>query len=309
MAIARSLPELIGHTPLLALERACARWGAQADVYAKLEYFNPLGSAKDRAARNMIDEAERRGELKPGATVIEPTSGNTGVALAYICATRGYRLILTMPESMSAERRMLLSALGAELVLTPAVEGMQGAVNRASELQAQTPGSWICGQFDNPDNAAAHETTTGPEILEDLQGKVDIFVAAVGTGGTLTGVGRCLKKANPACRIVAVEPASSPLLSEGRAGAHKIQGIGANFIPSVLDRALIDEILTVTDEEAYEMCRFLGRVEGLLVGISSGAAAAAAQRLALRPENQDKNLVVLLPDTGERYLSCGVYGV
>ena len=304
--LAESLPELIGGTPLLHLARAGAQWGARAQVYAKLEYFNPLGSAKDRAAREMLDAAERRGELRPGATVLEPTSGNTGVALAYLCAVRGYRLVLTMPESMSAERRTLLAALGAELVLTPAAEGMQGAVDRANALQAATPGSWICGQFENPDNPAAHEKTTGPEILRDLP-QVDVFVATVGTGGTLTGTARCLKRANPACRVVAVEPAASPLLSQGRAGAHKIQGIGANFIPAALDRSLIDEILTVEDDEAYEACRFLGRAEGLLVGISSGAAAAAARRLAQREACAGQNIVAIFPDTGERYLSCGLY--
>ena len=296
----------MGGTPVLELERSCRAWGAEAKVFAKLEYFNPLGSIKDRAAKNMIEQAELRGELAPGATVIEPTSGNTGVGLALMCVMRGYRLILTMPESMSQERRTLLAALGAELVLTPAAEGMAGAVRRAEELRAATPGSWIAGQFDNPDNAGAHEKTTGPELLRDL-GQVDDLVATFGTGGTVSGLGRYLKKNCPGVRVIAVEPASSPLLSQGHAGAHKIQGIGANFIPRVLDQSVIDEVLTVGDDEAYAMCRFLGKTEGLLVGVSSGAAVCAAREVALRPECRGKRIAVILPDTGERYLSCGLF--
>ena len=306
MAVVTSLSDLVGGTPVLELERSCRAWGAGARVFAKLEYFNPLGSIKDRAAKNMIEQAELRGELAPGATVIEPTSGNTGVGLALMCVMRGYRLILTMPESMSQERRTLLAALGAELELTPAAEGMAGAVRRAEEIHAATPGSWIAGQFDNPDNAGAHEKTTGPELLQDL-GQVDYLVATFGTGGTVSGLGQYLKANCPGVRVIAVEPAASPLLSQGHAGAHKIQGIGANFIPKVLDRSVIDEVLTVGDDEAYAMCRFLGKTEGLLVGVSSGAACCAARKVALRPECRGKRIAVILPDTGERYLSCGLF--
>lgn len=307
MNVYENLPDLIGNTPLLELVRSARQWGSAGRVFAKLEYFNPLGSVKDRVARELIEDAEARGVLQPGGLVIEPTSGNTGIGLAYVCLSKGYRLILTMPESMSLERRALLKALGAELVLTPAAEGMDGAVRKAEQLQQAHPGSLIPDQFGNPANAMAHEKTTAPEILRDLDGEVDFFVSAVGTGGTLTGVGRALKQACPSCKVVAVEPAASPLLSQGVAGPHKIQGIGANFVPKILDRSLIDEIIPVENEAAFEMSRFLARTEGLLVGISAGAAVCAARTLALRPENQGKRIVVLLPDTGERYLSSGLY--
>lgn len=307
MNIYHNLTELIGNTPLMELERCEKAWGALAAVYAKLEYFNPLGSIKDRAAFSMLNDAEARRKIKDGTIIIEPTSGNTGIGLAYICSIRGLRLILTMPENMSLERRSLLAALGAEIVLTPAADGMNGAVQKAQELHAQYPNSYIPDQFSNPANAKAHETTTGPEILNALDGHVDILVATVGTGGTLTGTARILKAANPDCIVVAVEPAASPLLSQGNAGPHKIQGIGANFIPEVLDQSLIDEILPVADDNAYEICRQIAKQEGLLVGISSGAALYAARQLALREENKGKNIVVILPDTGERYLSSGLY--
>ena len=307
MNVYHSLPELIGHTPMLELQRAGKAWGTLAPIYAKLEYFNPLGSIKDRAALYMIDEAQKEGKIREGTVVIEPTSGNTGNGLAYICATRGIPLVLTMPENMSKERRNLLSALGAEIVLTPAFEGMNGAVNKAQQLHRKNPNSFIPDQFSNPANVKAHVETTAPEILEALDNQVDIFVSAVGTGGTLTGNGRVFKQANPDCQIVAVEPAASPLLSEGRVGPHKIQGIGANFVPAILDRDLIDEIIPVADDDAYEICRQVARTEGLLVGISSGAALWAARKLALRPENQGKHIVVILPDTGERYLSVNLY--
>ena len=307
MHVYENLPDLIGNTPLLELVRSARQWGSAGRVFAKLEYFNPLGSVKDRVARELIEDAEARGVLQPGGLVIEPTSGNTGIGLAYVCLSKGYRLILTMPESMSLERRALLKALGAELVLTPAAEGMDGAVRKAEQLQQAHPGSLIPNQFGNPANAKAHEKTTAPEILRDLDGEVDFFVSAVGTGGTLTGVGRALKQACPSCKVVAVEPAASPLLSQGVAGPHKIQGIGANFVPKILDRSLIDEIIPVENEAAFEMSRFLARTEGLLVGISAGAAVCAARTLALRPENRGKRIVVLLPDTGERYLSSGLY--
>ncbi len=307
MNVYHSLPELIGHTPMLELQRAGKAWGTLAPIYAKLEYFNPLGSIKDRAALYMIDEAQKEGKIREGTVVIEPTSGNTGIGLAYICATRGIPLVLTMPENMSKERRNLLSALGAEIVLTPAFEGMNGAVNKAQQLHRKNPNSFIPDQFSNPANVKAHVETTAPEILEALDNQVDIFVSAVGTGGTLTGNGRVFKQANPDCQIVAVEPAASPLLSEGRVGPHKIQGIGANFVPAILDRDLIDEIIPVADDDAYEICRQVARTEGLLVGISSGAALWAARKLALRPENQGKHIVVILPDTGERYLSVNLY--
>ncbi len=307
MHIYQSLPELIGNTPMLELKRSEALWGTSAPIYAKLEYFNPLGSAKDRAAFYMLKTAEERGDISANTVIIEPTSGNTGIGLAYICAARGYRLVLTMPENMSLERRSLLAALGAQIVLTPAEEGMNGAVEKAQALHAENPDSYIPDQFSNPANAQAHEETTAREILRDLDGQVDIFVSAVGTGGTLTGNGRVLKRENPNCRIVAVEPAGSPLLSQGRPGPHKIQGIGANFIPALLDQSLIDEIIAVTDEDAYTLCRQTAKTEGLLVGVSSGAALWAARELALRPENAGKRIVVLLPDSGERYLSSGLY--
>ncbi len=302
--IADNITQLIGRTPLVRLNSFSENG---AEVVAKVESFNPLGSAKDRVGFAMIEDAEKKGLLKKGATVIEPTSGNTGVGLAFTCAVKGYKLILTMPESMSAERRALLAALGAELVLTPASEGMGGAIRRADELAAETEGSFIPGQFVNPANPEIHEKTTGPEILEDTDGKVDIFVSAVGTGGTLTGVGRALKKHNPDIKIVAVEPYDSPVLSGGKAGPHKLQGIGAGFVPDILDTALIDEIITVKTEEAYEAARKSASKEGVLVGISSGAALHAASLLAKRPENKGKRIVVLLPDTGERYLSTDLF--
>ena len=307
MNIARDVTALIGRTPLVSLSRFSAARTLQTPLIAKVEAFNPGGSAKDRVARAMLDDAEARGLLGAGAVIIEPTSGNTGVGLALLAAVRGYRVILTMPESMSLERRRLLQAFGAEIVLTPAADGMAGAVARAEALHAALPGSLIAGQFENPANPAAHERTTGPEIWRDTDGTVDVFVACVGTGGTVSGAGRYLKAQNPAVRIVAVEPAASPLLSEGRAGAHGIQGIGANFVPETFDRAVVDEILTVTDEEAFETARALARLEGLLVGISSGAAAAAAASLVARPDMAGKRIVVLLPDTGERYLSTGLF--
>lgn len=307
MNIAQDVTALIGRTPLVSLSRFSAARSLQTPLIAKVEAFNPGGSAKDRVARAMLDDAEARGLLGAGAVIIEPTSGNTGVGLALLAAVRGYRVILTMPESMSLERRRLLQAFGAEIVLTPAADGMAGAVARAEALHAALPGSLIAGQFENPANPAAHERTTGPEIWRDTDGTVDVFVACVGTGGTVSGAGRYLKAQNPAVRVVAVEPAASPLLSEGRAGAHGIQGIGANFVPGTFDRAVVDEILTVTDEEAFETARALARLEGLLVGISSGAAAAAAASLAARPDMAGKRIVVLLPDTGERYLSTGLF--
>lgn len=302
--IADNITQLIGKTPLVRLS-SFSQDGAE--VVAKVESFNPLGSAKDRVGFAMIEDAEKKGLLKKGATVIEPTSGNTGVGLAFTCAVKGYKLILTMPESMSAERRALLAALGAELVLTPASDGMSGAIRRADELAAETEGSFIPGQFVNPANPEIHEKTTGPEIIADTDGKVDIFVSAVGTGGTLTGVGRALKKHNPNIKIVAVEPYDSPVLSGGKAGPHKLQGIGAGFVPDILDTALIDEIITVKTEEAYEAARKSASKEGVLVGISSGAALHAASLLAKRPENKGKRIVVLLPDTGERYLSTDLF--
>lgn len=302
-----NLSQLIGNTPLLELQKSQKIWGTVASVYAKLEYLNPQGSAKDRAALYMLETAQKEGKIKDDTLIIEPTSGNTGVGLAYLCAIKNLKLILTMPENMSLERRQLLAAFGAELVLTPASEGMNGAVNRANELHAENPNSFIPDQFSNKANAKAHEETTAQEILRDMDGQVDIFVSAVGTGGTLTGNGRVLKEKLPGCRVVAVEPAGSPLLSEGRIGPHKIQGIGANFVPDLLDQSLIDEIIPVTDQDAYATAKFLARTEGLLVGVSSGAAVYAAKLLALRPENQGKRIVVILPDTGERYLSVGLF--
>lgn len=302
--ISDNITQLIGRTPLVRLNSFSENG---AEVVAKVESFNPLGSAKDRVGFAMIEDAEKKGLLKKGATVIEPTSGNTGVGLAFTCAVKGYKLILTMPESMSAERRALLAALGAELVLTPASEGMSGAIRRADELAAETEGSFIPGQFVNPANPDVHERTTGPEIIADTDGKVDIFVSAVGTGGTITGVGRALKKHNPDIKIVAVEPYDSPVLSGGKAGPHKLQGIGAGFVPDILDTDLIDEIITVKTEEAYAAARKSAGREGVLVGISSGAALHAASLLAKRPENKGKRIVVLLPDTGERYLSTDLF--
>ncbi len=300
MAIAQSAEALIGNTPLLKLNRLFP----DMDIYAKLEYLNPAGSAKDRAARSMLNDLETRGLLKAGGVVVEPTSGNTGVALAALCAARGYRLILTMPETMSAERRMLLSAYGAQLVLTPGEEGMAGAVKKADEILQNTPGAVLTGQFDNPANPAAHEQTTGPELWTDLGGRLAVVVAGVGTGGTITGTARYLKRQNPAVRAVAVEPAASPLLSQGHAGPHGIMGIGANFVPEALDRDVLDEILTVTDEEAREMAREMARREGVLVGVSSGAALAAARRVA---QTASGAVAAILPDGGERYLSTGLF--
>ena len=300
MSVVQSAEALIGNTPLLKLNRLFPG----AEIYAKLEYLNPAGSAKDRAAKSMLNDLEARGLLKEGGTVVEPTSGNTGVALAALCAARGYRLVLTMPETMSVERRMLLSAYGAELVLTPGDEGMVGAVKRADEIIAATPGAVLAGQFDNPANPAAHERTTGPELWSDLGGKLAAVVAGVGTGGTITGTARYLKRQNPAIRFIAVEPAASPLLSQGHAGPHGIMGIGANFVPKALDRSLLDDIYTVADEEAYAMARKMARLEGVLVGISSGAALAAAERAA---KEVDGAVAVILPDGGERYLSTGLF--
>ena len=308
MHVYESLPELIGNTPMLELKRSGSVWKTCAPIYAKLEYFNPLGSIKDRAALYMINEAQKSGKIREGTVVIEPTSGNTGIGLAYICATRGIRLVLTMPENMSKERRSLLAALGAEIVLTPAWEGMNGAVTKAQQLHRKNPNSFIPDQFGNPANVQAHVETTAPEILRDLDNQVDIFVSAVGTGGTLTGNAKVFRQVNPDCQVIAVEPAASPLLSQGKIGPHKIQGIGANFIPEILDQSLIDEIIPVADDDAYALCREVAKIEGLLVGISSGAALWAAREVAKRPENQGKRIVVILPDTGERYLSVNLYG-
>lgn len=307
MNIKNSLTELIGHTPLLALRRWAKQQQLAAEIVAKVEYFNPGGSVKDRVALSMITDAEEKGLLKPGALIIEPTSGNTGVGLAWVASVKGYKLILTMPETMSLERRNLLKALGAQLVLTPGSEGMGGAIRKAQEIQAATPGSLILQQFENPANPLAHERTTAEEIWQDTDGQIDIFVASVGTGGTLTGTARGLKKKNPNIRIVAVEPAGSPVLSGGKAGPHKIQGIGAGFIPKILDTSLIDQIIPVTDEDAMRTSRELSVTEGLLVGISSGAAAFAAREIAKDEANQGKRIVVLLPDTGERYLSTELF--
>ena len=307
MKIAASITELIGHTPLLQLNNFSRINGLEATLVAKLEYFNPAGSAKDRIARAMLDDAEARGLLKPGATIIEPTSGNTGIGLAAVAAARSYKLILTMPETMSVERRNLLKAYGAKLVLTEGAKGMSGAIAKAEELAAATPGSFIPGQFVNPANPAVHRATTGPEIWADTDGKVDIFVAGVGTGGTITGVGEYLKSQNPNVKVVAVEPASSPVLSGGAAGPHAIQGIGAGFVPKVLNTAIYDEIIPVSNEGALATGRAIARTEGLLVGVSSGAAAFAAAQLAKRPENQGKLIVALLPDTGDRYLSTPMF--
>ena len=302
-----SADQLIGKTPLLELTHTEKEAGARARILAKLEYFNPAGSVKDRIAKAMIDEAEAGGKLKPGSTIIEPTSGNTGIGLASVAAARGYRIIITMPETMSVERRQLMKAYGAELVLTEGAKGMKGAIAKAEELAKEIPDSFIPGQFVNPANPAAHRSTTGPEIWEDTDGKVDIFVAGVGTGGTITGVGQYLKKQNPAVKVVAVEPKDSPVLSEGRSGAHKIQGIGAGFVPEVLDTAVYDEIIPVSNEDAFAAGRLVGRREGILVGISSGAALHAAIQLAKRPENAGKTIVALFSDTGDRYLSTPLF--
>lgn len=307
MKVYERITDLIGGTPLLKLNNIVGDTQTQADIYGKLEYFNPAGSVKDRIARAMIDDAEKSGALKPGAVIIEPTSGNTGIGLASVAASRGYKIILTMPETMSVERRNLLKAYGAELVLTDGAKGMKGAIAKAEELAKETPGSFIPSQFTNPANPAAHKATTGPEIWEDTDGKVDIFVAGVGTGGTLSGVGEYLKSKNPNVKVVAVEPAGSPVLSKGVAGPHKIQGIGAGFVPDTLDTDIYDEIITVENEDAFETGRRLARKGGVLVGISSGAAVYAALQLAKRPENEGKVIVALLPDTGERYLSTPMF--
>ena len=303
-----SVDQLIGRTPLLELARLERQEGLEARILAKLEYLNPAGSVKDRVARAMLDDAEQRGILKPGATVIEPTSGNTGIGLASVAAARGYQVVIVMPDTMSLERRQLMKAYGARLVLTPGAQGMAGAIQKAEELAAETPGSFIPGQFDNPANPAAHRAATGPEIWEDTDGEIDIFVAGVGTGGTITGVGGYLKEKDPSIWVVAVEPATSPLLSQGRSGPHGIQGIGANFVPGALDTGVYDEVIPVEDQDAYAAGRLLGRTEGVLVGISSGAALWAAIQLAKRPENKGRTIVVLLPDTGDRYLSTEMFG-
>ena len=307
MKIAHSLMDLIGNTPLLRLERYEAANAVSAALLAKLECFNPLSSAKDRAARYMIEDAEARGLLKPGTVIVEPTSGNTGVGLSYIAAIKGYQVILTMPETMSLERRNLLSALGARLELTPGAQGMKGAIAKAEELLRTLPSAWMPGQFDNPANATAHYETTGPEIWRDTDGKVDVLVAGVGSGGTVTGAGRYLKEQNPNIEVIAVEPAESPVLSGGQAGPHKIQGIGAGFVPAVLDRSVVDRVITVPGDDAFAASRALAHAEGLLVGISSGAALSAAASLARDEAYQGKNIVVVLPDTGERYLSTGLF--
>ena len=301
------ITDLVGGTPLLQLNAYMDDEAPEATVLGKLEYFNPAGSVKDRIAKRMIDDAEAAGVLKPGAVIIEPTSGNTGIGLASVAASRGYKMILTMPETMSVERRNLLKAYGAELVLTDGAQGMKGAIDKAEELAAQTPGSFIPSQYTNPSNPKAHIATTGPEIWDDTEGKVDIFVAGVGTGGTLSGVGAYLKSKNPNVKIVAVEPAGSPVLSKGVAGSHKIQGIGAGFVPETLDTEIYDEIIPVENEDAFAMGRRLARKGGVLVGISSGAAVHAARELAKRPENKGKVIVALLPDTGERYLSTPMF--
>ena len=302
-----SADQLIGNTPLLELTHIEQTENLQAKILAKLEYFNPAGSVKDRIAKAMIDDAEAAGKLKPGSVIIEPTSGNTGIGLASVAAARGYRIIIVMPETMSVERRQLMKAYGAELVLTDGAKGMKGAIAKADELAKEIPNSFVPGQFVNPANPEAHRRTTGPEIWRDTDGKVDIFVAGVGTGGTITGTGSYLKAQNPAVKIVAVEPATSPVLSKGTAGAHKIQGIGAGFVPDVLDTKVYDEIIAVSNEDAFATGKLVGHKEGVLVGISSGAAVWAAIELAKRPENKGKNIVVLLPDSGDRYLSTPLF--
>ena len=303
MKIRNTVTELIGGTPLLRLGKMEKKFGTVGELVAKVEFFNPAGSIKDRVGYNMITDAEKAGRLKPGGTIIEPTSGNTGVGIAMTAAARGYKAIMVMPESMSVERRMLLAAYGAELVLTDKEKGMQGSVEKAQQLAEEIPGSIIAGQFENPANPQAHYETTGPEIWADTDGQVDILVATFGTGGTVSGVGKYLKEKNPDIKVVAIEPAASPLITAGKAGPHKIQGIGANFIPEVLDRSVIDEVMTVTDDDALDTMKALAVSEGLLVGVSSGAAVYGASQVAARPENEGKRIVVILPDTGERYLS------
>ena len=307
--IYKSVEELIGRTPMVELSNLEDKLKLDVTLLAKVEALNPGGSAKDRVAKRMVEDAEKAGILKAGATIIEPTSGNTGIGLAVMAAARGYRAIIVMPDSMSMERRLLMTAFGAELVLTEGAKGMSGAIERAEELAKEIPNSFIPGQFDNPSNPAAHYETTGPEIWEDTDGKVDIFVAGIGTGGTLSGTGKFLKEQNPDIKIIGVEPASSPLLTKGEAGPHGLMGMGANFVPATLDKEIYDEVLTVTEEEAYEAGRLIARNEGLLVGISSGAALHAALGVAKRPENKGKNIVVLLPDTGDRYLSTPMFSV
>ncbi|MDR0944470.1 MAG: cysteine synthase A [Ruminococcus sp.] len=307
MKVSRSITELIGRTPLIELAGYERMRAPNAKIYAKLEYFNPAGSVKDRIAKAMIEDAEKTGALKPGAVIIEPTSGNTGIGLAAIAAAKGYKIILTMPETMSIERRKLLAAYGAEIVLTEGAKGMKGAIAKAEELKNSTPNAFIPGQFVNPANPAVHYATTGPEIWEDTDGDIAAFVAGVGTGGTLSGVGKYLKEKNPDIKIIAVEPSDSPVLSEGRAGGHKIQGIGAGFVPDTLDTKIYDEIITVKNEDAFETGRLVGKSDGILVGISSGAAVWAATQVAGRPEFAGKNIAVLLPDTGERYLSTALF--
>lgn len=302
-----SADQLIGKTPLLELTRIEKEKGAKARILAKIEYFNPTGSVKDRIAKAMIDEAEASGKLKPGFTIIEPTSGNTGIGLASIAAARGYRLIITMPETMSVERRKLMKSYGAELVLTEGAKGTQGAIDKAIELSKEIPDSFVPNQFGNPANPAVHYATTGPEIWADTDGKIDLFVAGVGTGGTISGVGKYLKEKNPDVKIIAVEPKDSPVLSEGRSGSHKIQGIGTGFVPNTLDTSIYDEIIPVSNEDAFAYGRLVGHTEGILVGISSGAALYAALELAKRPENEGKTIVVLFPDTGDRYLSTPLF--
>ena len=305
--ICSSVFELVGKTPLLELTNFEQKIASAANLYAKVEFFNPAGSVKDRVAREMIEKYEKEGKLTKNSTLIEATSGNTGIGLAALCAARGYKLIIVMPDTMSAERRALMRAYGAKLVLTDGALGMQGAIQKAEELEKSIPDSMIVGQFTNLSNPEAHYKTTGPEIWQDTDGKIDILVACIGTGGTISGTGRFLKEQNPDIKVIGVEPSASPYLTEGRSGAHKIQGIGAGFLPDTLDRSVIDEIVTVTDDEAYEGAREIAKCEGLLVGISSGAALTAARKIAEKPENKDKNIVVILPDTGERYLSAGVF--
>ena len=307
--IYKSVEELIGRTPMMELSNLEDKLKLDVTLLAKVEALNPGGSAKDRVAKRMVEDAEKAGILKAGATIIEPTSGNTGIGLAVMAAARGYRAIIVMPDSMSMERRLLMTAFGAELVLTEGAKGMSGAIEKAEELAKEIPNSFIPGQFDNPSNPAAHYETTGPEIWEDTEGKVDIFVAGIGTGGTLSGTGKYLKEQNPDIKIIGVEPAASPLLTKGEAGPHGLMGMGANFVPATLDKEIYDEVLTVTEEEAYEAGRLIARNEGLLVGISSGAALHAALEVAKRPENAGKNIVVLLPDTGDRYLSTPMFSV